>query len=343
MVTRRNLLKLTGAGAAGAAVAMTGAQAQDQQGGPRYTGPFEMPRNLTLLSIANADGTETLGVKTGDQVIDVRKASQVLNMPAAATLEQLLKEGSASQLTKLIDAVQNAPQAKTAIVPESGIAYGRLFTNPGKIICIGLNYKRHAAEVKMKEPSQPILFNKYNNALAAANCTIALPPREIAYKFDYETELLIVIGKRARNVSEADAPNYIAGYCNSHDFSARDLQLETPSVQWMIGKTLDNFAPIGPYFVGADVVGNPHSLKLQTFVNGEVRQDWSTDDFIFNCYQVVSFISKHWALEPGDIIQTGTPQGVILGMPPEKRVWLKAGDQIESRIEKLGSLKFKLA
>jgi 2-keto-4-pentenoate hydratase/2-oxohepta-3-ene-1,7-dioic acid hydratase in catechol pathway len=111
----------------------------------------------------------------------------------------------------------------------------------------------------------------------------------------------------------------------------------------MIGKTLDNFAPIGPYFVGADIVGDPHQLKIQTFVNGEVRQDWSTDDFIFNCYQLVAFISKHWTLEPGDIIFTRTPQGVILGYPPEKQVWLKAGDQIESRIEKLGSLRFMLA
>jgi 2-keto-4-pentenoate hydratase/2-oxohepta-3-ene-1,7-dioic acid hydratase in catechol pathway len=335
-------MKWAGAGAAGTAFSM-GTAVQAQEKAAAYGGPFEMPRNLTLLSIANADGTETLGIKTGEQVIDVRMASRLLNMPAALTMEQLLREGSASQLAKLAAAAQSSPQAKPAIVMESAIVYGRLFTNPGKIICIGLNYKRHAAEVKMKEPSQPILFNKYNNSLAAANCTIALPPKEISYKFDYETELLIVIGKKARNVSEADAPNYIAGYCNSNDFSARDLQLETPSVQWMIGKTLDNFAPIGPYFVGADIVGDPHKLKLQTFVNGEVRQDWSTGDFIFNCYQVVSFISKHWTLEPGDIIFTGTPHGVIQGLAPEKRVWLKAGDEIESRIEKLGSLKFKLA
>ncbi len=342
MFTRRNIMKWAGAGAAGTAFSM-GTAVQAQEKAAAYGGPFEMPRNLTLLSIANADGTETLGIKTGEQVIDVRMASRLLNMPAALTMEQLLREGSASQLAKLAAAAQSSPQAKPAIVMESAIVYGRLFTNPGKIICIGLNYKRHAAEVKMKEPSQPILFNKYNNSLAAANCTIALPPKEISYKFDYETELLIVIGKKARNVSEADAPNYIAGYCNSNDFSARDLQLETPSVQWMIGKTLDNFAPIGPYFVGADIVGDPHKLKLQTFVNGEVRQDWSTGDFIFNCYQVVSFISKHWTLEPGDIIFTGTPHGVIQGLAPEKRVWLKAGDEIESRIEKLGSLKFKLA
>jgi 2-keto-4-pentenoate hydratase/2-oxohepta-3-ene-1,7-dioic acid hydratase in catechol pathway len=335
-------MKWAGAGAAGTAFSM-GTAVQAQEKAAAYGGPFEMPRNLTLLSIANADGTETLGIKTGEQVIDVRMASRLLNMPAALTMEQLLREGSASQLAKLAAAAQSSPQAKPAIVMESALVYGRLFTNPGKIICIGLNYKRHAAEVKMKEPSQPILFNKYNNSLAAANCTIALPPKEISYKFDYETELLIVIGKKARNVSEAEAPNYIAGYCNSNDFSARDLQLETPSVQWMIGKTLDNFAPIGPYFVGADIVGDPHKLKLQTFVNGEVRQDWSTGDFIFNCYQVVSFISKHWTLEPGDIIFTGTPHGVIQGLAPEKRVWLKAGDEIESRIEKLGSLKFKLA
>ncbi len=344
MITRRVLIKSAGAGAAGAVTGIgTAARAQDKPMTAKYSGPFEMPRNLTLLSIANAGGTETLGVKTGESVIDVRKASQLLNLPAAHTLDQLLQEGSASQLTKLVEAVQSSPQAKAAIVPEAGITYGRLFINPGKIVCIGLNYKRHAAEVHMPEPRQPILFNKYNNSLAAANCTISLPPKEISYKFDYETELLIVIGKKARNVSEADAPNYIAGYCNSNDFSARDLQLETPSGQWMIGKTLDNFAPIGPYFVSSDLVGDPHKLTLQTFVNGEVRQDWSTDDFIFNCYQVVSFISKHWALEPGDIIFTGTPQGVILGMPKDRQVWLKAGDRIESRIEKLGSLKFKLA
>jgi 2-keto-4-pentenoate hydratase/2-oxohepta-3-ene-1,7-dioic acid hydratase in catechol pathway len=334
-------LKSASIGAAGAAIGGGGAKGAEMAA--KYSGPFEMPKNMTLLSIANADGTETLGVKTGDSVIDVRKASQLLNMPVALTLDQLLQEGSAPQLVKLVDAVHGSADGKAAVVPESGITYGRLFANPGKILCIGLNYRQHAAEVHMPEPKQPILFSKYNNALAAPNCTITLPPKEISYKFDYETELLIVIGKRARNVSEADAPNYIAGYCTSNDFSARDLQLETPGSQWMIGKTLDNFAPIGPYFVTSDLVGDPHKLKLQTFVNGEVRQDWSTDDFIFNCYQVVSFISKFWALEPGDIILTGTPQGVIAGMPKDKQVWLKAGDQIESRIEKLGSLKFKLA
>ena len=195
----------------------------------------------------------------------------------------------------------------------------------------------------MQEPRVPILFNKYNNSLAGQNCTITLPPKDVAYKFDYETELLIVIGKPARNVSEADALKYVAGYCTSNDFSARDLQLELPANQWMIGKTLDNFAPIGPYFVSADIVGDPNNLKIETRVNGEVRQSWSTNDFIFNTQQMVSYISKFWTLEPGDIIFTGTPQGVIAGMPKDKQVWLKAGDEIVSSIEKLGDLKFRLA
>jgi 2-keto-4-pentenoate hydratase/2-oxohepta-3-ene-1,7-dioic acid hydratase in catechol pathway len=344
MVSRRMLIQSAAAGAAGAALAAgSSAFAAGRPLGENYSGPFEMPKGMTILSIANPDGTETLGVKSGEHVIDVRKASELLGLPVAFTLDQLLLEGSAGQLAKLVSASENSLEAKAAIVSEASISYGRLFINPSKIVCIGLNYKRHAAEVHQPEPRQPILFNKYNYALAAANCTITLPPKEISYKFDYETELLIVMGKKARNVSEEDAPNYIAGYCTSNDFSARDLQLETPAVQWMIGKTLDNFAPIGPYFVTSDLVGDPHKLKIQTYVNGEVRQDWSTDDFIFNCYQVVSFVSKHWTLEPGDIIFTGTPHGVILGLPKDKQVWLKAGDKIESRIEKLGSLKFTLA
>jgi 2-keto-4-pentenoate hydratase/2-oxohepta-3-ene-1,7-dioic acid hydratase in catechol pathway len=309
----------------------------------KHKGPHELPKNVTLLSMENADGTETLGVKTAKGVIDVRMASRLLGIAAPMTLEELLREGDAAGLNRLIAAAGKSGKAKPALLDEAKIKYGRLFTNPGKIVCVGLNYKRHAKEIGMAEPRVPPLFNKYNNALAAHHCTIELPPKDVAYKFDYETELLIVIGKAARNVAEADALDYVAGYCTSNDFSARDLQLETPSVQWMIGKTLDKFAPIGPYFVSADLVGNPNDLKLETRVNGEVRQSWSTNDFIFNTQQMIAYISRHWTLEPGDIIFTGTPHGVILGMPKDKQVWLKAGDEIVSSIEKLGVLKFRLA
>jgi 2-keto-4-pentenoate hydratase/2-oxohepta-3-ene-1,7-dioic acid hydratase in catechol pathway len=345
MSSRRTFLKTAGAVTAGIAGAATASTSVDKSATvKKYSGPHEMPTNVTLLSMQNPDGSETLGVKLDNgAVLDVRKASHLLGIAAPVTLEELLMEGNAKGLNKLVAAAKTSPKVKTAMVNESSITFGRLFTNPGKIVCIGLNYRAHVQETNEKLPSVPILFNKYNNALAAHNCTIKLPPREVAYKFDYETELLIVIGKRARNVSEADALNYVAGYCTSQDFSARDLQLETPSVQWMVGKTLDSFGPIGPYFVSADVLGDPNNLKIETHVNGEERQSSNTSLMIFNPQKLIAYITKMWTLEPGDIIWSGTPQGVILGYPKDKQAWLKAGDEIVSTIEKLGSLKFKLA
>jgi 2-keto-4-pentenoate hydratase/2-oxohepta-3-ene-1,7-dioic acid hydratase in catechol pathway len=345
MTSRRTFLQTTGVLAVGmAGASQTSAAAAGTTMAADYAGPHEMPTNVTLLSMRNADGTETLGVKVGDDaVIDVRQARRLLGMTAPLTLEELLKEGNASGLNKLIAAAQSSHRASAAMVKESSITFGRLFTHPSKIVCIGLNYRAHVQETDMKLPSVPILFNKYNNALAAHNCTIQLPPRDVAYKFDYETEMLIVIGRKARNVSETEALSYVAGYCTAHDFSARDLQLETPSVQWMIGKTLDNFGPIGPYFVSADLVGDPNNLKIQTHVNGEERQSSNTSFMIFNPQKLIAYITRMWTLEPGDIIWSGTPQGVILGYPKDKQVWLKPGDEIVSTIEKLGSLKFRLA
>jgi 2-keto-4-pentenoate hydratase/2-oxohepta-3-ene-1,7-dioic acid hydratase in catechol pathway len=341
MNTRRNFLKGVGAASVGiAATSMSSAATKTSNDHARYQGPHNMPHNLKLLAIKNADGTETLGAVNDKGVVDIKAASAKFHIAAPLTLEELLREGNADGLNKVI---AQAISTGTALVDESKITHGRLFTNPGKIICVGLNYRRHAKEVGMKLPSVPVLFNKYNNSLAAHNSVIHLPPKDIATKFDYETELLIVMGKNARNVSEADALNYVAGYCTSNDFSARDLQLELPSGQWMIGKTLDNFAPIGPYFVSADLVGDPNKLKIETHVNGQVRQSSNTSDFIFNTQQMISYISKHWTLEPGDIIFTGTPEGVILGYPKDKQVWLKPGDEVVSSIEKLGELKFKLA
>jgi 2-keto-4-pentenoate hydratase/2-oxohepta-3-ene-1,7-dioic acid hydratase in catechol pathway len=306
---------------------------------PAYNGPRAMPSKVTLLSIRQGDGAETLGVKTPRGVLDVVRAADSLKIAAPATLEALLRTGDMSGLRRVIDAA--AEGAKDAYRDESAITYGRLFTHPGKIVCVGLNYRAHAAEIGEALPKVPELFNKYNNALAAHNVVINLPPRELAYKFDYETELLVVIGKTARDVSEADALDHVAGYAVGHDFSARDLQLETGG-QWMAGKTLDDFAPIGPYFVSADLVGDPNTLDIETRVNGEVRQSSNTSDFIFTTQQIIAYTSKLFALEPGDIIFTGTPPGIILGMPPDKRAWLKAGDRIESSIEKLGVLKFDL-
>jgi 2-keto-4-pentenoate hydratase/2-oxohepta-3-ene-1,7-dioic acid hydratase in catechol pathway len=342
MTTRRDIIKAAAAAAAGAAaLAEAGAAfAAPAPAGPA-PGPRQMPRGMTLLSMVQPDGAETLGVKLPDGVLDVAKAGGALQIDAPATLEDLLKSGNAGALEQLI---RTAGGRKEFLRDEAGIKFGRMFRNPGKIVCVGLNYREHAEEAGEKLPRVPILFNKYNNTLAAHNCTIKLPPRDVAYKFDYETELLVVMGRTARNVSEAEALGYVAGYAVGHDFSARDLQLETPSVQWMVGKTLDDFGPIGPYFVSADLV-DPNNLTIETYVNDETkpRQSSHTSKFIFNPQKVISYTSRLFALEPGDIIFTGTPSGVILGMPKDRQVWLKAGDRIESRIEKLGTLKFDLA
>ncbi len=338
MTTRRNFVKAAVVAAAGATtLAQAGA---DTAAAAPSAGPRQLPRGLTLLSMVQPDGAETLGVKLADGIVDVAKARNALNIDAPATLEDLLTAGSAGALDRLLVAVKDR---KEFIVDEARIRFGRLFTRPGKIVCVGLNYKEHVEEAGEHLPKVPILFNKYNNTLAAHNGTIKLPPRDVSYKFDYETELLVVIGKTARNVPEAEALDCVAGYAVGHDFSARDLQLETGG-QWMVGKTLDGFAPIGPYFVSADLV-DPNNLTIETYVNDETkpRQSSHTSKFIFNPQKVISYASRLFSLEPGDIIFTGTPSGVIIGMPKDKQVWLKAGDRIESRIEKLGTLKFDLA
>ncbi len=346
MGSRRQFIKTVSASGAGLVAASAMGVMQEASahptsvwGGDIYSGPHEMVKNSKILSIKNPDGTETLGVVTPKGVIDVRAVAKKMKISAPLTLDQLLQEGNAAGFNKV---VASADKSGVPYLDESNITYGRLFKNPGKIICVGLNYRQHADEVGMVRPAVPPLFNKYNNSLAAHNCVLEIPPPEISYKLDYETELLIVVGKRMRNVPEAEALNYVAGYCTSNDFSSRDLQLELPSGQWMIGKTLDQYAPIGPYFVTSDLVGDPNNLKIQTWVNGEMRQNSNTSDFIHNTQHMLSYISKYWALEPGDIVFTGTPQGVILGMPKDKQVWLKKGDKVVSYVEKLGELKFTL-
>jgi 2-keto-4-pentenoate hydratase/2-oxohepta-3-ene-1,7-dioic acid hydratase in catechol pathway len=222
--------------------------------------------------------------------------------------------------------------------PPDKAAFGPCVTSPEKIICIGLNYRKHAAETGNPVPKQPILFNKYNTALNGHGGTIGVS-EEDAQRFDYEAELVIVIGRRARNVSEADAPNFIFGYATGNDFTARDLQ--SRSSQWMLGKSLDGSAPLGPWLVTADQVDGDN-LKIECRVNGEVRQSSNTSDMVFNCKQLVSYTSRYFTLKPGDIIFTGTPEGVISGYPKDKQVWLKPGDKIVTSIEKLGDLSFTL-
>jgi len=293
---------------------------------------------LTLLTMRRS-GEFRLGVKTDQGILDVPAAAKLLQIYAPATVDDLLQHEDGPSLNALVDAALKSTTARAAFVSEADIEYGPVVTRPEKIVCVGLNYRRHAKEVNLPIPAQPVLFSKFNNTLSAHKGTIKLPV-EIATKFDYETELVIVIGRKAKNVPEAEALSYIAGYCTGNDFSARDLQFDRGG-QWMVGKTPDQFAPLGPYMVTADQI-DPNQLKIECQVNGEMRQSSNTDDFIFNTAQMVSYISRHLTLAPGDIIFTGTPEGVIMGYPKEKQVWLRTGDQITCSVEKLGILKFDL-
>jgi 2-keto-4-pentenoate hydratase/2-oxohepta-3-ene-1,7-dioic acid hydratase in catechol pathway len=208
---------------------------------------------------------------------------------------------------------------------------------------LGFNYRKHAMEVGVPIPKAPVLFNKYNNALGGHRVPVPLPVK-VAKKFDYEVELQVIIGKTAKEVSEADALSYVFGYATGNDFSARDLQFRDgrQGSQYMIGKTPDGFMPVGPWLVGADVVGDPQKLAIECRVNGEQRQSSNTSDMIFTCAQIISYCSSIFTLQPGDLISTGTPEGVITGKPEAQQVWLKAGDKVACSVEKLGELRFDL-
>ncbi|MEP7288275.1 MAG: fumarylacetoacetate hydrolase family protein [Chloroflexota bacterium] len=283
-----------------------------------------------ILLIFKTESGLRLGVKTPDGVVDVQAA--VGNQPVPTSLDALFAGGTAA-LKTLSDFISQLPTSnQTWLLNEADLTLAPCVPAPGKIICVGLNYRRHAAETGAEEPTSPVLFSKFSNALAAPNEAIPVPAT--AKNVDYEAELAVVIGRKAQNVAESDALNYVFGYCNADDISARDLQRRTS--QWLLGKTLDKFLPLGPYLVTADTIPDPQKLTVRCTVNGEQRQNSSTGDMIFTVAQVISYISQHFTLEPGDVISTGTPEGVIAGM--KEKVWLKAGDKIMVEVEGLGQL-----
>lgn len=207
--------------------------------------------------------------------------------------------------------------------------------DPRKIVCIGLNYKDHAAESGAPIPKEPILFSKYATALIGHNEDIVLPP--VSSEVDYEAELVIVVGKRGRNISKAAAMDYVAGYTVGHDVSARDWQLKKDGKQWMVGKTFDTFAPAGPVLTTKDEVPDPHKLAIKLRLNGQTMQDSNTAQLIFGVPEIIAYLSQVFTLEPGDLIYTGTPPGV--GFAKKPPVFLKGGDVCEVEIEGLGVLR----
>ncbi len=234
-----------------------------------------------------------------------------------------------------IDQLKEAIKINNLPKVDQGVRLGPALARPSKLICIGLNYKDHATETNAPIPSEPIVFFKATSAMVGPNDDLEIPRNSI--KTDWEVELAIVVGKKAKYVSEADAYQHIAGYVLHNDYSEREFQLERNG-QWVKGKSADTFAPIGPFVATPDEIADVHNLRLWLTVNGKTLQDGNTSNLIFNVPYIVSYLSQFMTLLPGDVITTGTPAGVGLGQKPEPW-YLKPGDVVELGIDGLGTSK----
>ena len=280
-------------------------------------------KNMKLLTfIDETSGDYHLGVLTSKGVLDISEDFE--------TLQDVMANKDKAEA--LIDFYLEADYAE--LLNMDDLTLGPVVPNPEKIICVGVNYKRHAEEMKIDTPETPVIFSKFNNALTAHNSTIKIP--EDTEMIDYEGELAIIIGKEGHNIDRANAMDYVFGYANANDVSERSAQFATS--QWLVGKSYDGFCPVGPYIATLGEIGEPHKLRIKTYVNGELRQDSNTNDMIFKTRGLVSHISKYMTLKPGDIILTGTPEGVASGYKTANKPCIKDGDSVSVEIEYLGTL-----
>lgn len=254
-----------------------------------------------------------------------------------ASLPASMRELLAIESAERAAAIDSVLKKATAIRYEaSRVKFLAPVIDPRKVVCVGLNYKDHAAESGAPIPKEPVLFCKFPTALIGQGDNIVVP--KVSSKVDYEAELVIVIGKRGRYLSTENALKCIAGYTVGHDVSARDWQLEKDGKQWMAGKTFDTFAPCGPVIVTTEDMPDAHMSAISLRLNGKTMQNSNTNQMIFRVEQIVSYISQVWTVEPGDLIFTGTPPGVGMAQKPNP-VWLKAGDVCEVEIEGIGVLR----
>ncbi len=271
------------------------------------------------------DDAARAGALTAD---GVRDAAEVLGIEAIGVRE-LIADGRVEELRRGLERADASPVSGAELLPP--------LPDPDKIVCIGLNYRSHAAEAGIDPPDQPTFFAKFRNALAPADTTIDLPAA--SEKVDYEAEVAFVIGRRCKEVEATDALGAVAGYMLLNDLSARDLQFATP--QWMPGKVFDGSAPCGPALVTPDEAAAPDEISFALDLNGERMQEASTSDLVFSIPELVARLSQWMTLEPGDIISTGTPSGV--GSIRQPRVWLKPGDEIVISSPSLGELRTTIA
>ena len=249
--------------------------------------------------------------------------------PSMPTNVQDMLVAEYDSLGKLANLASGAPQLGTQpthILPP--------ITAPQKIICVGLNYRAHAIETGQSIPDEPLIFSKLSSSLIGHEAKIVLP--SVSDQVDFEAELVVVIGKRGRNILAGQALEHVAGYCCGNDVSARDWQKRKPGRQWLLGKSFDTFAPLGPWMIPADAVPDPGNLNIQSRVNGKTMQHSNTSDLIFPVEQLICYISSVCTLEVGDLLFTGTPSGVGVARQPPR--FLKPGDRVEVEIEQIGTL-----
>ena len=246
-----------------------------------------------------------------------------------------LADGSA---VKLAGDIFNSPQVTTEKVEVEKLLAP---VQPSSIICIGLNYRKHAEETGAKFPEYPVVFFKGINTLQNPGEAIQIPTHLRSDEVDYECELAVVIGRACKNVSRQNALEYVLGYTCCNDVSSRDWQIKRGGGQWCRGKSFDTFSPLGPVLVTREEIPDPNALKIRTVLNGQVMQDWNTNDMIFNVATLIEFVSGSTTLLPGTVILTGTPHGVGMAQKPPR--WLKAGDNVTIEIEKIGALQNPVA
>lgn len=279
------------------------------------------------LATIHTDNGPRAALLHGDFYVDLHATDAAL----PPSVRQLLEMGPSA----LQAAARAATHPRAVQVPVKGTKLLAPIPDPPKIVCLGLNYRDHAAESGAPIPKEPVLFSKYATALIGHEQPIVLPP--VSSEVDYEAELVIVIGRTGKNIKAVEAMQYVAGYTVGHDVSARDWQLKKDQKQWMVGKTFDTFAPMGPALVTADEVPDPHRLPIRLRLNGQTMQDSNTKQMIFSVSETLAYLSQVFTLLPGDLIFTGTPPGVGFARKPQ--VFLKAGDVAEVEIEGLGVLR----
>ena len=290
-----------------------------------YSLPLTTELPMRLISYATDSGPRIAAIAEGGSCVDLNETDP--SLPGGMCKFLALGRDGLRRAAAAVERGTRFARDKVRGLPP--------VPRPEKIICIGLNYADHARETGKEAPAEPVVFNKLQTALRAAGDPIVLP--RLSSKVDYEAELVVVIGARGRHIPKEKALEHVAGYTCGNDVSARDWQAHKPGGQWLLGKSFDSFAPLGPELVTADEVGDAGNLAIRLSINGRTMQDSRTSQLIFGIPQLVSYISGICTLAPGDLIYTGTPSGVGFARKPP--VYLQPGDRVEVEIEKIGILR----